>query len=271
MDQAVLPQSAMPSAMPASGSSCPMSYISRTEHQHDPGPKADAWTVGAPALIALAGVLLTLTVKWIEDRRAARRDLQRELFLKVTTSISESELLLGSFAKTTITIDKLGEWFSTCMMPLNQAEVVAKKPLLTAMTSLRSELGLAFGELIRARLPMERAISDIATNSVLIEDTSQEIKAVLAEQSRLTLDGIRTDEDRRRLERLQSRFNYFQKIRQEYYDHDEASREVIQKTVERVAMQKILSCDSPEHVPDIVCFGRLTISRTERPGTSGSK
>lgn len=104
------------------------------------------WTIWGPGLIALGGVLITLTVKWIQDRRAAKHDLRRELFLKVTDAITNGGVLLGSVARSNISIDELGDRFVKFIAPLNQAEVVADKPLLAALTVLKNQTGLAFGD-----------------------------------------------------------------------------------------------------------------------------
>ena len=80
---------------------------------------------------------------------------------------------------------------------------------------------------------------DIATNAPQIEDTSSEIKTALAEQAHLVVDGIRSDEDRARFDRLQFRFNSFHNIRQKYYDADATSRVEIQKVIASVASKAV--------------------------------
>ena len=55
---------------PAVGQSA--TYTCQTEHDPRPQLASSPWTVGGPALIALGGVLITLTVKWIQDRKVAR-------------------------------------------------------------------------------------------------------------------------------------------------------------------------------------------------------
>lgn len=197
------------------------------------------WTIWGPGLIALGGVLITLTVKWIQDRRAAKHDLRRELFLKVTDAITNGSVLLGSVARSNISIDKLGDRFVKFIAPLNQAEVVADKPLLAALTVLKNQAGLAFGELIRTRLPMDRHLTDIATNKPLIEDASAEIKAILAEESRLVVDGIKTVDEQARFDRLQQRFSYFQGERQKHFEADKASRAAIQAVVAEVTKRAV--------------------------------
>ncbi|MEO8999408.1 MAG: hypothetical protein ABI227_09355 [Rhodanobacter sp.] len=106
-------------------------------------PANSPWTIWGPALVALGGVLITLTAKWIQDRRAAKHDLRRELFLKVTDAITHGGVLLGLVARSNISIDELDDRFVKCIAPLNQAEVVAKKSLLAALTILKNQAGLA--------------------------------------------------------------------------------------------------------------------------------
>ncbi|MEO8998087.1 MAG: hypothetical protein ABI227_08770, partial [Rhodanobacter sp.] len=98
---------------------------------------------------------------------------------------------------------------------------------------------LAFGELIRARLPMERHLIDIATNKPLIEDAAAEIKIILTEQSRLVVDGIRTADEQARFNRLRQRFAYFQGERQKYFDADRTSHGAIQAAVAEVTKKAI--------------------------------
>lgn len=202
-------------------------------------PANNPWAIWGPALVALGSVLITLTVKWIQDRRAAKHDLRRELFLKVTDAITDGGVLLGSVARSNISIDELGDRFVKCIAPLNQAEVVAEKPLLAALTILKNQAGLAFGELIRTRLPMERHLIDIATNKPLIEDATTEIKAILTEQSRLVVNGIRIADEQARFDRLQQRFAYFQGERQKYFDADRTSHGAIQAVVAEVTKKAI--------------------------------
>lgn len=198
-----------------------------------------AWTIWGPGLVALGGVLITLTVKWIQDRRAAKHDLRRELFLKVTDAITDGGVLLGSVARSNISIEELGNGFVKCISALNRAEVVADKPLLAALTVLKNQAGLAFGELIRIRLPMDRHLMDIATNKPLIEDASAAIKAILAEQGSLLVDGIKSADEQARFVRLQQRFSYFQGEKQKYVDADMASRGAIQAVVAEVTKKAV--------------------------------
>jgi hypothetical protein len=232
MLQATAPSSAKtPSQTATHPADRALAYVGQPERP-PPRQLADGgWATWGPALVALGGVLITLTAKWAQDRRSAKQDLRRELFLKVTDALTESSGLLGSFGKTTTSIDQLGEGFLRCLRPLNQAEIVAEMPLVTALTSFKNQLGLGFGTLIRARLPMEPRLMDIAANKPLIEDASVAIAAILAEQNRLLVDGIRTAEDQARFDRLRQRFAYFQGTRQTYFDADAVSHNAIKVVV----------------------------------------
>lgn len=214
-------------------------HVARTEMPPLPLPAINPYTVWGPALVALFGVLITLTVKWFQDRRAARHDLRRELFLKVTDAITDMGELFGVFGIATTSLEDLSARFSRCIRPLSQAEIVANDQLLAALSALKIALGLAFGELIRMRIPMEKHLADIATNMPLIDDASAEIKLVLAEQARLSLDGVRTSEERARFQRLIDRFNYFSTVRDEHFAADLVSRNAMQSVVARISERAV--------------------------------
>lgn len=86
---------------------------------------------------------------------------------------------------------------------------------------------------------MDRHLTDIATNKPLIEDASAEIRAILAEESRLVVDGIKTANEQARFDRLQQRFSYFQGERQKHFEADKASRAAIQAVVADVTKRAV--------------------------------
>lgn len=186
------------------------------------------WNRWGPSSLAFAGVVVTLIGKWFFDYMRQKREIKRDLYLKVADAMFESGQLLGSFSNTQIQPQQIMFNFGQCLSPISKTDIVAGNNLLNALSDFKDVLGIAVFTLVRERAQLEPILIRVRAREPFIQQVSDRIDANLAEQNRIAveIDG-NARESLERFHRLQQIFKSFMEEREGYIQQQKADTKLV--------------------------------------------
>jgi hypothetical protein len=125
-------------------------------------PKASASDANGmlPAWLALVGVIITLTIKWVAEGIQRRYELRRELYLDLIDGIGAANLCIGRLCDANVSFASTVEQFQSAGPKIAKVELIAPKKLSKALTAYRDAHGKAFMNLLTMRAEIERLKTD---------------------------------------------------------------------------------------------------------------
>lgn len=160
-------------------------------------------------IVALASPIFTLITVWRSNANSRRnlrnqlahdaeqRDLERkmslrrEVYLQAAAALTHTNALVARAANVEYDQNKISDEFAADLATISKVHIVASDDTIDAVMTYMNELGPAFMEMTRRRLPLAIRKQMIDTHAALLNKTNADRERFIAMMQQYNLQGIK--------------------------------------------------------------------------------